>query len=104
MMRVLMKVSLPVEAANAFARKGTLGETIAGILQEIKPECAYFGDADGKRTGFIVVNLEGMHKIPAIAEPWFLAFNASIQLTPVMTPEDLQKAAPDIKRAAKKYA
>jgi glutaredoxin len=72
-------------------------------LKEIKPECAYFGDADGKRTGFLVVNLEGLHKIPAIAEPWFLAFNASVQLTPVMTAEDLQKAGPDIERAAKKY-
>ena len=102
-MRVLMKVSLPVETANAFARKGTLGETIGRILQEIKPECAYFGDADGKRTGFFVVNLEGLHKIPATVEPWFLAFNASVQLTPVMTAEDLQKAGPDIKRAAKKY-
>jgi hypothetical protein len=102
-MRVLMKVSLPVETANAFARKGTLGETIRGILQDIKPECAYFGDADGKRTGFLVVDIEGMHKIPAIAEPWFLAFNASVQLTPVMTAEDLAKAGPDIERAVKKF-
>lgn len=102
-MRVLMKVSLPVETANAFARKGKLGETIGSILQEIKPECAYFGDADGKRTGFLVVNIEGMHKIPAIAEPWFLAFNASVQLTPVMTAEDLAKAGADMDRIAKKY-
>lgn len=102
-MRVLMKVSLPVETANAFARKGTLGETIRSILQDLKPECAYFGDADGKRTGFLVVDIEGMHKIPAIAEPWFLAFNASVQLTPVMTAEDLAKAAPDIERAAKRF-
>jgi hypothetical protein len=80
-----------------------LGKTIAAILKELKPECAYFGDHDGKRTGFIVLNIDGMHQIPKIAEPWFLAFNASIRLTPVMTPADLEKAGPDIARAAKKY-
>jgi len=102
-MRILMTVSFPVEKANELARKGTLGATIGSILEELKPECAYFGDADGKRTGFIVVNIDGMHQIPRIAEPWFLALNASIRLTPVMTADDLQKAGPDIERAGKKY-
>ena len=102
-MRILMTVSMPVEAANAQARKGALGKTIGAILEELKPECAYFGDNDGKRTGFIVVNIDGMHQIPKIAEPWFLAFNASVRLTPVMVAEDLQKAGPDIERAAQKY-
>ena len=102
-MRILMRVTLPVETANALARKGTLGKTIGAIVDELKPECAYFGDSDGKRTGFIVVNIDGMHQIPKIAEPWFLAFNAGLELTPVMTPADLEKAGPDIARAAKKY-
>jgi hypothetical protein len=103
-MRIMLRVTFPVETANALARKGTLGQTIGTILQDLKPECAYFGDIDGKRAGFIVIDIEGPHKIPSIAEPWFLALNATIQLTPVMTPEDLQKAGADIERAAKKYA
>jgi hypothetical protein len=90
-------------AANAVARKGKLGQTIASILEDIKPECAYFGAEHGKRTGFIVVNLDGPHQIPAICEPFFLAFGAGIDMIPVMTPDDLGKAAPAIKRAAKKY-
>ena len=55
------------------------------------------------RTGLIVVNIDGMHQIPALCEPWFLAFDAAIELEPVMTPADLQKAGPAIARAAKKY-
>jgi hypothetical protein len=39
----------------------------------------------------------------SVAEPWFLAFNASVEYHPAMTPEDLQKAGPDLARAAKTY-
>jgi hypothetical protein len=36
-------------------------------------------------------------------EPWFLALNASIAATPAMMPEDLQKAAPAIEEAVKRF-
>jgi hypothetical protein len=42
-------------------------------------------------------------QIPAIAEPWFLAFNASIEIHPVMVPEDLSRAGSAIEVAVKKY-
>ncbi len=43
-------------------------------------------------------------QIPAIAEPWFLAFNASIEIHPVMVPDDLAKARGAIEKAVKTYA
>jgi hypothetical protein len=103
-MRVLLKVNIPVEAGNAAAKAGTLGSTIQSILAELKPEAVYFTAEKGQRTGFIVLDLQDASQIPAIAEPWFLAFNASIEIQPVMVPEDLGKAAPAIERAVKKYA
>jgi hypothetical protein len=30
-------------------------------------------------------------EIPAIAEPWFVAFNASVEIHPVKVPDDLAK-------------
>ena len=42
-------------------------------------------------------------QIPTIAEPWFTAFHASVELKPVMTPDDLAKASRAIESAAKKY-
>ena len=42
-------------------------------------------------------------EIPAIAEPWFLAFNASIEIHPVMLPDDLARASGAIDKAVKKY-
>jgi hypothetical protein len=102
-MRMLLKVSIPVEAGNAAARAGVLGSTIQRILEDLKPEAAYFAEDEGKRTGFIFFDMKESSELPAIAEPWFLAFNATVAVRPAMTPADLAKAAPSIERAAKAH-
>jgi hypothetical protein len=103
-MRFLLKVNIPVEAGNAAAKAGTLGTTIQAILEELKPEAVYFTDNNGQRCGFIFFQMQEASQIPAIAEPWFLAFNAGIELHPVMLPDDLAKASGSIEKAVKKYA
>jgi hypothetical protein len=95
----MIKVSIPVESGNEAAKNGTLGRTIAAILAE----AAHFTDWDGQRTGFIVFDLKDPSQIPAVAEPWFLAFNASLEFHPCMNLDDLKKAAPGIERAVKNY-
>jgi hypothetical protein len=103
-MRMLLRVSIPVETGNAAAKDGTLGSTIEGILADLKPEAAYFfADDNGNRSGSIVFDMKDTSQIPAIAEPWFFAFNAKVSLRPVMTPQDLAKAGPSIGKVAKRY-
>jgi hypothetical protein len=103
-MRVLLKVSIPVAEGNAAIAAGTLGPTINSILSDLKPEAAYFAEENGTRTGFVFVNLENVSQIPAVAEPWFLAFNAQVEIHPAMNVEDLKNATPGIENAVKKYA
>lgn len=103
-MRMLLRVSIPVEAGNAAAKAGTLGPTIERILADLKPEAAYFlADDDGQRSASIVFDMKDTSQIPAVAEPWFLAFNAKVSLRPIMNPQDLSKAGPAIGEAAKQY-
>lgn len=102
-MRFLVKVSIPVETGNAAVRKGTLGTTLQSILGELKPEAAYFCEINGNRTGLIFVDLKEPSQMPAVSEPFFLAFNAQVEFHPAMTPEDLQKAGPSLAKAAKNY-
>jgi hypothetical protein len=101
-MRFLLRVSFPVEAGNAVARKDGF-KLVQEILEKQKPEAAYFLALDGMRTGLLIVNLDDLSQIPEFAEPWFLAFNAEIHLSPVMVPADLAKAGPAIADAAKNY-
>jgi hypothetical protein len=99
-----MKVNIPVESGNAAAKAGKLGATIQSILGDLKPEAVYFTDNNGQRAGFIFFEMKDASQIPAIAEPWFLAFNASIEIHPVMVPDDLAKAGSGIENAVKKYS
>lgn len=48
--------------------------------------------------------MQDASQIPAIAEPWLLAFNASIEIYPVMTPDDLAKAGGAIENPVNNHA
>ena len=102
-MRVMLKVTMPVERGNAAIKNGTLAKTIESILTELKPEAAYFTETNGKRSAYIFVDIKDSSEIPKVAEPWFLAFNADVEFHPAMTPQDLAKAGPAIEQAVKKY-
>jgi hypothetical protein len=100
-MRFLFKISIPVEAGNQAAKDGF--SVIPKILEQQKPEAAYFIAENGKRTGILVLDMSDASQIPAIAEPWFLALNASIEVTPAMVPSDLKKAGPAVEQAVKQF-
>lgn len=102
-MRMLLKVSIPTETGNAAIRNGSLQSTIKTVLDELKPEAAYFAEDTGKRTGYIFFDMKESSQIPAIAEPWFLALNAEITLRPAMNMQDLAAAAPAMEKAAKTW-
>jgi len=100
-MRFLFKISWPVEAGNEAAKSGF--QVVEKILSAQKPEAAYFIGEGGMRTAILIMSMKDVSQLPDIAEPWFLALNARIEVTPAMVPDDLKKAGPAIQRAVKSF-
>jgi hypothetical protein len=94
-MRMLMHVKIPNEPFNSAVRKGTVGDTIQRILGEIKPEAVYFTEYGGRRGCVMIVDVADASKVPGLAEPFFLSFNAEVRFHIVMTPEDLGRSGVD---------
>ena len=63
---MLLRVSIPVESGNAAARSGSPGNTIKKILDELKPERAYFAEDEGECTGYIFFDMKESSHLPAI--------------------------------------
>ena len=102
-MRFLISCRFPTEKANAAIKDGSFRQNLQSILEELKPEAAYFTDMDGARGGYFIVNMDEASDIAAVAEPFLLALDATIKVQLVMTPEDLEKATPSLEQAAQKY-
>lgn len=100
-MRMMMNVTLPHEPFNAAVRDGSVGETLEQILKETRPETVYFTERNGHRGAILIFDLADPSKIPSVAEPWFLAFDADVEFKIVMTPEDLKKSG--LKDAGRKW-
>lgn len=100
-MRFIVHISLPVEKFNKAVYDGTIGEKMGKILEDTKPEAAYFTAKDGNRGGYLIVDMADPSEMPKIAEPWFLLFDVTVEILPVMSPQDLQRSGLD--QLAKKW-
>jgi hypothetical protein len=100
--RMLLQISFPHEPFNAAVKDGTAGQKLRRIIDETRPEAIYFTEQRGGRGAIVIVDISDPSRIPALAEPWFLTFNASVEFRVVMTPDDLQKAGLD--EVGKKWA
>ncbi len=101
-MRMLLHAKIPHEKFNAAVKDGSAGKKIKRILEETKPEAVYFTEYNGQRGAIMIIDLTDPSKIPSFAEPWFLTFNADVELHAVMTPEEIGRAGLD--ELGKKWA
>lgn len=103
-MLMMLHVVMPVETANAAIRSGQFAPFIQKVLADLKPQAAFFTETQGTRSGYIFFDMKSASDLPVIAEPWFLALNATISVKPAMTPHDLgAEAGAAIQAAVKAY-
>lgn len=102
-MKFLVRSRIPVDAGNDFVIGKEFNEKMESLMAAVRPEAVYFGIDKGQRTIFCIVNIEGGHETPRIAEPFWLGLKADVEFTPVMGPEDFKKASADIVDSVKRF-
>ena len=91
----MLNVRIPHQTFNAAMKDGTAGSKMNRIMEAIKPEAAYFTEHNGQRGAVLIVDLPDASKVPSLAEPWFLVFQADVEFRIVMSPDDLKKSTLD---------
>lgn len=96
-MRVMLKATMETEKSNEAIRSGKLPELLQETIERLHPEAAYYGPEEGRRTCFLVFDMQDSSQLPPAAEPFFSQFNAEIEVFPVMNQDDLQKGLSQIR-------
>ena len=100
---MMIKFTFPVDAGNAAIRTGKLEKVFQQLIEDLKPEAAYFHAVDGDRGGFFVVNMQESSQLAEVAERLFFGINAKIEVIPVMNAEDLQKGLAGVQNTIQRY-
>jgi hypothetical protein len=88
---MLLRFELGLAATNELNRTGESAEVNRQLMDTTKPEAAYFGTENGRRTGYLVFDMVDSAQIPVIAEPLFQRMGATVEFIPVMNADDLQR-------------
>jgi hypothetical protein len=95
-MRMMLRVTVPVEKGNAGIKSGALKKLMQTFMAVHKPEAAYFTADRGYRTAFFFLVMKDASQIPAVAEPFFMEMDATVEFIPAMNAEDLARGLANI--------
>ncbi|MDT0380390.1 hypothetical protein RM572_16670 [Streptomyces sp. DSM 42041] len=90
-MRMLLKARLRTEQGNRAIQSGEMEKTLLALLEDLKPEAAYFVPDEGKRCALIFFDMEDSWELPRITEPFFMEYDAEVSIQPAMNVEDAQR-------------
>lgn len=90
-MKILFRITFPVQRFNELARNGTVGQKLAAIVEATKPESIYFTGSQSGRGAVAVYDFADGSQVPGVAEPWFLTFDAQIEYSVAISGQEMAK-------------
>jgi hypothetical protein len=100
---MMIKFALPVEASNDAIRTGKLQRVFAQVVEDLKPEAAYYFPQEGQRGGMFIVDMQQSSQIAEIAEKLFFGLNAKVEMVPVMAADDLHHGLAGVQDTIRRY-
>jgi hypothetical protein len=102
-MRFLISARVPTERTNELIQEGGFPQTFQSVMEDLRPEAAYFTDVDGARGAYFVVYVDDPSEMSVRTETLLQGLGAEIKIQFVWTPEEVQEAMPAFEQAAQKY-
>lgn len=90
-MRVMLRAHIDTPAGNEAIKSGALPTAMKKLMDNLKPEAAYFGLSEGVRTCWIVFDMQDSAKMPPLLEDLFMQLHAEIEVSPVMDAQGLEQ-------------
>ena len=91
------------EVDGCSLRDGDVHKMLPKLMEDLKPEAAYFYPDEGLRAGHFVVQMKDSSEVLEIAERLWIGLGGTVEMVPVMNGEDIQKALPSIPGIVKKF-
>ena len=90
-MRMMLKAVVDTEAGSEAIRNGSIAKVIEQMMEQLKPEAAYFtASEDGQRCCIVVFDMTDSSQLPPISEPLFQLGKARVTMSPCMNLDDLR--------------
>ena len=94
-MRLMMTIKMPVEHGNKAFADGSMQQVLQELIDKLQPEACYFMMQDGLRTALLFYEAQDEFRILEAHEPRFATLGASIDETPALSWEDMQRGFAD---------
>ncbi|MEE1824524.1 hypothetical protein PUR61_20430 [Streptomyces sp. BE20] len=90
-MRALLEIELDTATANQVVRDGAVAEKFDRIMAGLKPEAVYAFARNGRRCQIAVIDIPDEAALPSVCEPFWLEFNASVDVHLCMDTDQLRE-------------
>jgi hypothetical protein len=90
-MRMMLRAIMDTQLSNKTIENGELPKIIDSLIDELKPEAAYFSPHSGRRSCVMVFDMQESSQLPSIVEQLFQAMGAEVEVQPVMNREELRQ-------------
>ncbi|MFD0276962.1 hypothetical protein ACFVHB_24075 [Kitasatospora sp. NPDC127111] len=97
-MRALLEISLDTPTANAVINERAVAEKFDRIMSALKPEAVYFFARNGRRSQIMVIDVPDEASLPSVCEPFWLEFNAEVDVHICMNADELREGLSRLER------
>jgi hypothetical protein len=99
----MIKFRFPTVEGTEALKAGRIDKLLGQLMEDLKPEAAYFYPENGLRSGHLIVNMDNSTQVLEYGERLWVGLGGEVEMTPVMAPEDIMAGLSSMPGILQKY-